>query len=415
MLAPTTGGNVLKEFERLGNAVAHAWEKVGRDEDALADIATNALIASKVLTTVDPNDIITWLITSNQVPSQDAEDFGQPPVNVYVGEGFYIQALFWIDGTTAVHEHSFSGAFGVLHGSSVHSMYSFMSKKVVSKRLVIGQTELVSAELLNRGDVRTILSGDRLIHSLFHLDRPSVSLVIRTSPKLHLPRPQYAYLKPFLAFDDTKLPKLQMIQLRMLESLFATDLKAFWHVAGDMVSDCDPFVLSQVLAIAYRKADDSANWDALLSRIAAANKELVEYIVPCLKEGNRINRLLSLRANVHDPIHRFFLALLLNVPRREQIYKLVAQRFPSSDPKTLVLQWLGEIFGEERAGIRISQPALVLIDRILDDPDFERSKAALTKHFEVYHEIDEVTLRNSWRHIQNVDVLKPLFSSSAVM
>ncbi|HEX7288913.1 MAG TPA: hypothetical protein VF532_22200 [Candidatus Angelobacter sp.] len=406
---------MLRQFEKLGDAVAQSWEKAGRDEDALSEIARSALIASNVLNTVSPHEIITWLMHSDQVPPQDAEDFGQPPVNVYVGEGFYIQALFWIDGTTAIHEHSFTGAFGVLHGSSVHSTYSFKTEKVAARRLVIGQTELVSAELLHRGDVRAILPGDKLIHSLFHLDRPSVSLVIRTSPKIHLTRPQYAYLKPFLAFDDTRLPKLQMIQLRMLESLFAADLDAFWRIAGDVVANCDPFVLSQVLAIAFRKAEDSANWNALLGRIAAGNKELVEYIVPCLKEGSRINRLLSLRANVHDPIHRFFLALLLNVPRREQIYKLVAQKFPSSDPKALVLQWLGEIFGEERSGIRISPPALVLIDRILDDPDFERSKAALTKHFEIYPEIDEGTLRNSWLHIQNVDVLKPLFSTSTVM
>ncbi len=406
---------MLKQFEELGNAVDRLWNQQGRKEDAFSEIATKALVASQVLTTVDPDEIITWLMNSNEIPNQDATDFGQPPINVYVGDGFYIQALFWIDSTTAIHEHSFSGAFGVLHGSSVHSTYSFTPKKVASERLIIGQTEFISAELLNRGDVRTILPGDKLIHALFHLDRPSVSLVVRTSPKLHLERPQYAYLKPFVAFDDINLPRLQVVQLRMLESLFDTDLDAFWRTAGDIVAKCDPFILCQVLAIAYRKADDSANWNALLGRISAENREVADYILPCLKEGNRINRLLSLRTTVHNATHRFFIALLLNVPQREEIYKLVAQRFPSADPKALILQWLGEIFGEGRAGVRITPSALFLIDRILEEPDFERSKAAVKKHFEASPDIDEATLRNSWMQIQNVDLLKPLLASSAAM
>jgi hypothetical protein len=406
---------VLKPFEELGNAVEKTWEKRGRNEDVFSDVATEALTESGVLTGVGADEIIAWLMNSDQIPRQDATDFGQPAVNVYLGNGFYIHALFWIDSTTAIHEHSFSGAFGVLHGSSVHSTYSFTPRIVASERLVVGHTEFLSSELLERGDVRKILPGDKLIHALFHLDRPSVSLVVRTSPRLHLERPQYAYLKPYIAFDDVNLPRLQVVQLRMLESLFATDLNAFWRTAGAVVEKCDPFILCQVLAIAYRKADDLSNWNALLARISKDNRELVDSILPCLKEGNRSNRLFSLRATVHNPTHRFFLALLLNVPRREDIYRLIAQRFPSHDPKTLVLQWLGEIFGEGKAGIRISPSALVLIDRILENPDFDRSRAALQKHFEAFPDIDEAALRNSWMQIQNVDVLKPLLTTTTVM
>jgi hypothetical protein len=406
---------VLKAFEQLGAAVEAAWEKNGRNETAFSQVATEALAESGILTSVDPEEIIAWLMNSNEIPNQDATDFGQPPINIYVGNGFYIQALFWIDSTTAIHEHSFTGAFGVLYGSSVHSTYSFTADKVASKRLVIGRTNFLSSELLQRGDVRTILPGDKLIHALFHLDRPSVSLVVRTLPKLQLERPQYAYLKPYIGFDDVNLPKLQVVQLRMLESLFATDLEAFWRTAGEFVGKCDPFILCQVLATAYRKADDVKSWNELVDRISGENRWLVDYIVPCLKEGNRSNRLFSLRSAVHDPIHRFFLALLLNVPQREEIYRLVAQRFPSSDPKTLILKWLGEIFAEGRAGIKISPAVLFLIDRIIENPDYESSKAVLQQHFESFPDVDEQALRASWTQIQNVDFLKPLLTSTAVI
>jgi len=406
---------VLPPFEDLGAAIEKAWDECGRKENAFGEIATKALIASEVLTKVTPEDIIDWIVNSDHLPTQDASDFGQPPVNLYVNQDFYIQALFWIDATTSIHEHAFSGAFGVLQGSSVHSTYSFTPKKVASKRVVIGETRFIQAELLQQGDVRTIFSGNGLIHALFHLDRPSVSLVVRTRAEAEGDRPQYAYLKPFLAFHDKNLPKQQMIQLRMLESLFAVDRKAFWLTAANLVAKCDPFVLCEVLGTAHRNVDDSKNWDALLSSIAAENQDLVQYIVPCLKEGDRINRLLALRTMIHNPVHRFFIALLLNVPDRNQIYKLVVQRFPASDPKTLILQWLGEIFGEERAGIRINPSALFLIDRMLEDPNFDSSKSLLREHFAASPDINEATLSSAWSQIQNVDVLRPLLTTSAIM
>jgi hypothetical protein len=37
--------------------------------------------------------------------------------------GTRIEALFWVDGTTSIHQHSFSGAFQVLAGKSIHSRY----------------------------------------------------------------------------------------------------------------------------------------------------------------------------------------------------------------------------------------------------------------------------------------------------
>jgi hypothetical protein len=56
-----------------------------------------------------------------------------------------------------------------------------------------------------------------------------------------------------------------------------------------------------------------------------------------------------------------------------------------------------------------------LIDRILENPDFEASKEALQQHFEPFPEVDEPALRNSWAQIQNVDFLKPLLANTAAI
>jgi len=402
---------VIAQFEQLGNIVEAQWEKAGRTESSFAEIATTALADSRVLTTIEPRDIVTWLMKGHDVPGQNASDFGQPPINVYVSNGFYIQVLFWLDSTTAIHEHSFSGAFGVLSGSSVQSTYSFETQQAPSERLIVGHTRFLSSELLYRGDVRPIYSGDKLIHSLFHLERPSLSLVVRTSPKADEKRPQYAYLRPYLAFHDLNPPRLQSIQLRMLESLFQTDLAAFWESAGHIVSACEPFMLSEVLAIAYRASTDVENWNRLLSQIGTANKGLTQYNHPGLTENSRINRILGLRSVVHDATHRFFLALLLNIPAREEIYKLISTRYRSEDPQALCLRWLGEIFSEQRVGIQLTPPLLFLIERILGNADFESSRTELKTYFKTGDDEEINRLQPVWAQLQSLDVLRPLFTT----
>jgi hypothetical protein len=404
---------VLKDFQQLGDAVASAWKAANYDEAVFPEIATTALKNSQVLTTIDTRELIRWLMEGDGIPDQRPSEFGQPPINLYVGERFYIQALFWIDSTTAIHEHSFSGAFGVFAGSSVHSTYSFRPEKVVSERLVLGETNFLSSELLERGDIRTIHSGDKLIHALFHLDRPSVSLVVRTSHKIS-DRPQYTYTRPYIAFDDLNLPPLHVIRVQMLESLFHSNLELFWESAGQIVAKCDPFILIQVLNIAYRVSDDRENWTRLLEQVSDKNKELIPYIVPSLKENVRINRIVGLRSLVHNPTHRFFLALLLNVPLREEIYKLIARRFPAEDPQKLALSWLGEIFSESRAGITLTPPLLFVIERILLDPDFNQSRPALKEYFQTEQESDLAKLNGLWQQLHSLDVLQPLYASALV-
>jgi hypothetical protein len=61
------------------------------------------------------------------------------------------------------------------------------------------------------------------------------------------------------------------------------------------------------------------------------------------------DRLVSLRSSIEDPDHRFFLALLLNVPRTSDLLPLVAARFPG-DPVTTVLGWAEELSESSEEG-----------------------------------------------------------------
>jgi len=403
---------LLKPFKDLGDKVAREWAQAGNRDEAFVDIASNLLAHSGVLTTVEPQEIVSWLMTSKEVPEQGDKDFGQPPMIVYAGDDFFIQVIFWVDGTTSIHEHGFVGAFGVLHGSSVESTYTFTPQKVMSNRFSVGQTHFVSSELLSRGDVRPIYPADKLIHSLFHLDRPSVSVVVRT-PIRKEPRPQYYYAKPYLALHDIGLPQLVPIQLQMLQSLWMIDRNSFWDAAKELALNCDPYVLYQVLSMTFRVSPtDREKWSSLLAQVGERDKWFLDHVLPSLHETQRTEKLVSLRSSTHDPMHRFFLALLLNVPSREQMYKLIQQRFPEERPSVLVVRWLGEIFKQKQAGIQLTPSWLCLIDRILEDPEFEHSRAELLEKFQCSQEADEEKLHKAWDYLCSVDLFRPLMNTA---
>lgn len=397
---------MLASFQELGDSIAAQWEHAGRTDAAFIEIAANALSGSGLLTTLLPGEIASWLFKGEQLPPQDLHEFGQPPVVLYQGDGFYIQALFWLDGTTAIHEHSFVGAFGVLHGASVHSTYQFTAAKAYSNRLVAGSIKFCGSELLSRGDVRRILPAGNLIHALFHLDRPSVSIVVRTNSEET--RPQFYYAKPYLALEDQKLPAHLTIQRKMLDSLWKSERPLFWRLSRQLAENCDPFMLYHALLIAFRDTTDTESWNGLLEAARRNNGELVDIILPCIEQETRSARICSLRNTVHDKTHRLFLALLLNIPCPEEIYRLIGRHFPNENPRTLVVRWLGEIFKKEQSGVRFTRSWLCLIERMLHDPDFENSREFLTQRFNASTKENQERLRNTWNQLQSFEILKPL-------
>lgn len=44
-----------------------------------------------------------------------------------------------------------------------------------------------------------------------------------------------------------------------------------------------------------------------------------------------------------EPQHRFFLALLMNAPSREELLALVGQQFPRKSPAAVVTRWVEEM------------------------------------------------------------------------
>src|SRR5438876_11951662 len=170
----------MQLFQEFGKLVEGRWRGANYDEHAFPSIAAQALTETQLTDRIDPWEIIRWVHQTADLPQQaDIEArFGNPPITLYMGSRFYIDVYYWLDGTTEIHQHSFSGAFQVLLGSSIHSHYSFREDKIVNEHFSVGQLALDDVQLLKQHDIRHILPGKSLIHSLFHLDRPSATLTI---------------------------------------------------------------------------------------------------------------------------------------------------------------------------------------------------------------------------------------------
>src|SRR6266487_5293697 len=209
----------MEVFRELGSLVESLWRGKNYSETAFPDIAARALTQTNLRESVSPSEIIRWVHTEVQLPrQQDIEaNFGNPPITLYCGPRFYIDIYFWLDGTTEIHQHSFAGAFQVLTGSSIHCRYSFREKEAINEHFLLGEISFEDVELLREGDIREIIPGRQHIHSLFHLDRPSTTVAVRTFGMPSF-QPQYSYRKPYLAVDPfykepSLIKKLQTVAM----------------------------------------------------------------------------------------------------------------------------------------------------------------------------------------------------------
>jgi hypothetical protein len=346
----------MKHIQDLGALIEGRWRDRNYNEDLFPEIAAGALAEANLTERVDPWELLRWSQTTNQLPAQQDIDgaFGNPPLTLYVGPRFYIDVYYWLDGTTAIHQHSFSGAFQVLLGSSIHANYTFEITEQINQRLLVGAVRLDGVSLLRKGEIRPIVAGPGFIHSLFHLERPSATITVRTFQN---PRylPQYSYLRPYLAIDPfykdpSMIKKVQGVSLMLSMNHPEAD-----SYVSDIVSGADFHTTFVVLETTYRHLMNSGHdqlfglssgtdrFDRLMAKARQKHGKRADVLAPVLAELQRQESLVKRRGLITNEEHRFLLALLLNVPDRAGILRLVQQHVPDRDPVDVVLEWIMDL------------------------------------------------------------------------
>lgn len=421
----------MQAFAELGALIEQRWRDSNYDESIFPRLAAEALCEANLTNRTDPWEIIRWVHSTPNLPEQmDVEArFGNPPVTIFVGPRFYIDAYYWLDGTTSIHQHSFSGAFQVLLGGSVHSKYTFEEEQEINPHFLIGKIHLTDVSLLERGDIRQIIPGRDFIHSLFHLDRPSVTITVRTH-KIPATGPQYSYFKPSIAinpfFENPSLmKKTQSVSLLLgmkhpqVDS-FIADLidSSDFHTAYSVLKKAFDVLCHRELEELFGVSPSFERFHALVERARRRHGRLADLLAPVFEEEWRQTEIARRRAEIKHENHRFFLALLMNVPNRVAILNLVKQKFPNADAVQLIVDWLRElsmtkIFGSKEPNVlglpEFGESHLLVFRGLLEG----RSTAEIKSHVAVASPPLSSALQaieKSLDQVQSQSLLKPILA-----
>ncbi len=357
----------MELFNKLGREIESQWLENNYNEEALPAIAADALKRADLPSNLTAWDVVGWALKERELPPQrDLQaSFADPPITIFSGPRFHIDLYFWFEGTTAIHQHGFCGAFQVLLGSSIHSWYDFETREVINAFAEIGEINLKVCELLDVGAVQEIWAGKRYIHSLFHLEQPSATIVVRTdrSP-LHLP--QFAYEKPNLAIasffeQPTTTKKLQILAAAFrakhpeadrlaIEMLEASDLHTTFAILGRLRHLVGANRLEQL----FRIEGSVSRFQQFLDVVVSRHGKNGEIFLSIFERLDAVDEIVNRRSFVTNPEHRFFMALLMNVDDRSRILLLIKQRFPDTDPIEKVLDWVFDLAETRVVGIETS-------------------------------------------------------------
>jgi hypothetical protein len=356
----------IAPIDQLGQALDADWSAHNNDPHLFSELAVRRLTAAGLHRELRPADILAWAM-KGELPEQfdKASAFGQPPITMFRARRFVIDALFWLDGTTNIHDHAFAGAFQVLAGSSIETTFRFEASRAVDGHMYFGKLDLLETALRRTGEVRPITIGPSYIHGLFHLERPSVTVLIRALQPPMVPvqlqyEPCGVAWNPF--FRDAALDRM----VEIVGLLDKSNDRAFDDLVGGLVARSDLYTAHRVIraGVGFK---DQRRADALLDLIQ--DREASETFSAWLARERVEHFLRQRRGLVHEPELRFLLAVLLNSHRGEHSLKLVsAFAGADKDPAAQVASWLARL---SNVKMRLQVDGAPWEPNVLNLPDFE--------------------------------------------
>ncbi len=354
----------MKEFAELGVVIEQRWRGCDFDENAFPEIAAEALREADLPSKISAWDVLEWAMRETNLPEQRDlhASFGEPPITLFNSSRFHVDIYFWLSGTTAIHQLGFCCAFQVMLGGSLHCHYDFEQHERINFHCATGKTNLRSVEWLRPGYLKAIEAGKNYIHSLFHLENPSATIVVRTN-SLPLAPPQFSYFKPALALDpffsDANFVKKRQIVATLLnvrtsnadalitELIESSDL----HVTIELLRFLQTnLTLNRSETASPQNAAQHARFDRFFQAAINRHERLSDILPAVFEQQEREFEIIRRRGFVTDANHRYFLALLLNVEGRKRILPLVRERVPEQDPIETVLDWVDELGRTRIAG-----------------------------------------------------------------
>ena len=301
-------------FQELGDRLDERWRASGYDERALPPIAVDLMRSEGVLERIDVHEVLRTAAEGGGLDAfQQEHEFGDLSYTVFRNRRFYIEVLVWTTGDTSIHDHAFSGAFGVIRGSSLCVVYDFELRARINSRFKVGDLAVSRCEHLKANDVRPIPEAPGLIHAVYHLDSPTATLVVRT-PGNPDALPQFSYSPAGLAVAQSHVDVVARKQWKALGVMLQTD-----YARGEA---CALGALKRATVDARYRIVTGLDYGALPPRFATRVRDLLAEtpfgtrIWDSLRVDRERDYLARLRGRLGSPHLRLLHAAVMNIPDR---------------------------------------------------------------------------------------------------
>ncbi|WP_191296674.1 hypothetical protein [Lentzea cavernae] len=237
---------------------------------------------------LDPARLLVWALDAPLPPQPWANPFGDPALTVVHNEHFRIDLLYWNHNSTPTHKHVSCGAFAALHGRRLHQVFDFTEQQEITPFVAGGRMVLNERQLMAEGDVHEI--HPNLVHDLFWLTRPSVTISVRCNNHPGQTEHPWEFWEPGLTFLNARQHPDADVQRRTaaMTTLRRASEKLFTTAVTDLVREGDPslvyHVVMDTLASGHRDRWESVICEALSERTDIFGPVLLETVPHLLRK-----------------------------------------------------------------------------------------------------------------------------------
>jgi hypothetical protein len=138
-----------------------------------------------------------------------------------------------------------------------------------------------------------------------------------------------------------KSPRLQR-NLQILTAIKEIDRPRYVDTLARLIPATDLYTTYRYMRHYYESPARRDERASLAALVRTAHHERGNRLIACLDKLAQDGFLIDKRKHLRDRDHRFFVALLLNVPDRDTILRLIQSRYPG-DPVEHVVRWINEL------------------------------------------------------------------------
>jgi hypothetical protein len=297
--------------------------------------------------------VAAWLLESKEIPPQVnlLNNFGEPPVTIFNNGKFAVDIYFWRKNDTVIHSHAFRGAFKVIHGRSLHEEFQVSFLKEINQDISFSKLSESTKTIMKTGSTQIINPGTELVHSVLHLDNPTITLCIRTVEDVELD--QWSHLRTGISYKIHNLQKetiKRVLYFEFMHSSNADEALAFLNKSLARMRTSEQITLYEAISMNSLGLDNDVAY-LVLEQMHMLFKqqewfkhfeehfELMEYELNSHQASNAATKMLAHAINSQYSV--------------EETQKLLSQ-ISSEDIKTVAKRLLTEsaVFNEEYSEIQ---------------------------------------------------------------